>query len=94
MSIITVIAKITLDPAFDDAFRQLLDNILHASAAEEGNLGYSAFTAYSEENQYLFLEKWTSMAAFEAHQREPHFIQFVDFLTQKKAGLEIEVHSM
>ena len=89
-----VLAKITAKDGMVDNILKESKAIIEATQAEEGCIEYNLYDPVGIANTLLFVEKWESKEALEAHIKQQHFLDFGaaigDFLAK---DLEISVYS-
>ncbi len=72
MSELQVVATIPAKPEAADAIRAALKELVAATLAEDGCLGYDLFESASAPGTFVTIERWTDQAALDAHMGMPH----------------------
>jgi quinol monooxygenase YgiN len=57
--------------------RQALETLVPLGRAEDGALQYDMHVDVNEPRCFVFVERWTSDAAFDAHVKSPHVADYV-----------------
>ena len=82
-----VLAEATLGEGALDKGRQAMANMVAASRAEEGCLGYAYAVDVLDPNKLIIVEKWVDDAALAFHFQTPHMAAF----QQALGGLEVKI---
>jgi len=97
---IHVIATLEIHSGKRDAFLREFHELVPKVKAEKGCLEYGPTvdiqTSISGqmlegENTVVILEKWESVAALEAHFKEPHMVEFLGKAKELVSGLQLKV---
>lgn len=76
MSEINVVAVFKVQPQFRERYTAaLIEMAEQTHANDEGCLLYSLQQSTTDPNTFVFIEKWTSEAALDAHGAQPHLTQ-------------------
>ena len=67
-----VIATLSLEPGTADAFVAATRNLLQETRKEPGCLSYDLNADVTDATKLVFVERWESRAALDAHFRTPH----------------------
>jgi quinol monooxygenase YgiN len=71
---LTVIAKVTAQPAQIEAVKTALQAILEPVGNEDGCLLYVLHQDIEHKNVFFFYEQWDSVSHLEAHRMAPHMV--------------------
>jgi quinol monooxygenase YgiN len=71
-SIVHIVAVLKFKPDVLNEVRPIINRIAESTRKEEGCLVYDWFTDLKDSNTIVFLEKYTSMSAVQAHSRAEH----------------------
>jgi len=75
---IVIAAKFKLRPGKKDDFMNLAQSVIGPSRKEKGCVSYNLYSPVENPEAFMFFEEWADQDAFDAHLREPHFIEFAD----------------
>lgn len=78
MAEINVIAMFRAKPEHRDELRRRLVAMAEATHEEEGCLLYSLQQGSADPDVFVFVEKWASEAALDAHGKAPHIVDGAD----------------
>jgi quinol monooxygenase YgiN len=74
---------VSLTVSDENKFLEYAQELATASRLELGCLDYTfAKVEESEENEYLFVELWTSQESLSAHNLSPHYVQFFPLIRE------------
>ncbi|MCO4252006.1 putative quinol monooxygenase [Pseudarthrobacter raffinosi] len=76
-----------------DELKRLLTVLQNASRLDPGCLEYSVFGDEQDPDTFLLCEKWTSSEALDAHNEQPHVVDFVESAAQFMAE-PLRVHRL
>jgi quinol monooxygenase YgiN len=88
---IKIVARRRIKPECEDEYIKLALEMMEASNAEEGCLGYSLNRSQEDEHLFAVIEYWRDRAAIEAHNASAHFKRIVpqyDAFTAEKYPVE------
>ncbi len=88
---IFLIATLTIKPGSLDAIRKAVQPCIEATRKEEGCISYSLHQNMSDENELVFVERWETRAALEAHFTQPHLIAWREAGEQYFLNRKIEI---
>ena len=77
MSDIIVTGYLKIDPAKHDAFVAAAVELMKATRAEEGNVGYTFSADLEEPGLFHVSEQWSSAEALDTHMATPHMATFM-----------------
>ena len=84
MSEVVTVAIVKAQEGKEAELERAVETLVTASHGEEGNLTYAVHRALQEPRTYVFVERYTSPDAFQAHLGSEHFgaaaAQFGDLL--------------
>ena len=83
--IVTVLAHARAKPGQHERAREILEELVAPSRAEEGCINYDLHQSTEHPELFVFHENWTSAEALEAHGRTEHIARF-----RKKCGDALE----
>ena len=89
MSIIKIVALITVKPEHRETLSAQFTQLVQASRAEAGNNSYDLHQDIQNSNRFVFVESWQSQAAVDEHNASEHFQAFVQAIEGKTDHLEI-----
>lgn len=69
----TTIAK----PGFESRIHKALEDLIDPVRQEQGMIQYDMFQDPAEPRRYVFIERWATMADFEAHCVAPHIAEYL-----------------
>jgi len=69
---VSCIAITIAKPGFEDRIHKALTDLIEPVRQEKGMIQYDMFQDPSEPRRYVFIERWQTMAEFEAHCVAPH----------------------
>ena len=72
MSEVTVVATLEARPGCRDALWELCLGLLEPTRAEAGCIVYEVFSSADHPDRIVFVERWTSEEALEAHLASEH----------------------
>ncbi|OCX64432.1 hypothetical protein BFP70_10270 [Thioclava sp. SK-1] len=84
------IITIDLQPGMRDIILARAPQAQLATRAEPGCLGYDFYICTDNPDRLVFIETWTDEAAHDAHMREAHTIEFIEFHERFHTGLCFE----
>lgn len=73
---IIVMATIVAKPEGRAALEALAMECVKETRKESGCISYELYAALEEQNRAMFVERWESQAALDAHMRTPHFKKY------------------
>ncbi len=73
---LTIVAIISAKEGQRDFVRAEMLKVIEPTRAEEGCLQYDLHEDNITPNTFLFYERWSSQAAWEAHMQQPHLTNF------------------
>ena len=73
---VVVIAAMTAKEDSVTKLESALKSLLAPTQAEEGCLQYELHVDQAEPRRFVFVERWTSLEALDAHRRAPHLLAF------------------
>ena len=88
---IFLIATLTIKPGSLDAIRKAVQPCIEATREELGCISYSLHQNLSDENELVFVERWETRAALEAHFEQPHLIAWREAGEQYFLNRKIEI---
>lgn len=62
---------------YEDKVRQALENLIDPVRKERGVIQYEMYRDPNEERRFVFIERWQTMADFEAHCVAPHIEDYL-----------------
>lgn len=68
-----VVVRYKARPGAEGRVENALKNMLGASRAEPGNLGYQVLRDRQDPSVFVLVERYADEDAFEAHRSSPHF---------------------
>ncbi len=71
-----IFVKLTIKADRAEAVQASLRELVAATQAEDGCLGYAAFASQNDPTVIRLKEEWRDMQALQAHMAAPHFQQF------------------
>jgi quinol monooxygenase YgiN len=74
--IVTVIAHARAKPGQRERAREILEELVAPSRAEEGCINYDLHQSMEHPDLFVFHENWTSVEALEAHALSEHIARF------------------
>ncbi len=78
MSEVIVVAAITAKDGMRDQLEALARDVaIDATHKEDGCIAYALHRDVRNSNRVVFIERWVSQAALDAHLQTPHLQQFV-----------------
>ncbi len=83
--IVTVIAHARAKPGQQEQAREILEELVSPSRAEEGCINYDLHQSTEHPELFVFHENWTSAEALDAHAKSEHIARF-----RKKLGAVLE----
>lgn len=75
---IIVVAILKAHDGQADVLEQVLRACVEPSKAEAGCLAYALHRSQSEPEQFVFVERWTDMAAIELHRQQDHYVAMAE----------------
>ncbi len=69
-----LIATLTIKPGSLPAIREAVQPCIDATRKEEGCISYDLHQSLTDENTLVFVERWETREALEAHFQTPHLI--------------------
>ena len=73
---IIVMATMVTKPEKKAALQGFAKELIDTTRKESGCISYELFAALEEDNRVLFVERWESKQALDAHSQTPHFLRF------------------
>ena len=89
MSIIKIVALITVKPEYRATLSAQFTQLVQASRAQAENNTYDLHQDIQNPNRCVFVESWQSQAAVDEHSASEHFQAFVQAIDGKTDDLEI-----
>ena len=86
-----LIATLKIKPGSMPAILEAVKPCIEATRKEKGCISYDLHQSVSDENQLVFVERWTDKASLEAHFKEPHLIAWRDAGSQYFLDRKIEI---
>ena len=83
---ISVIAKIPLQPDKKDQALESVKKLVQDVATEEGTLHYSVNVNRKDPDTLVFMERYRDMDALKSHGNTPHFKKFMEEAMSFAAG--------
>lgn len=80
MSIVTVIATVTVKPGHEKAVEQVLIDLIKPSREDTGCIRYHLHRDSKQKNVFVFYENWETQERLDQHMKTPHFIDFQDMV--------------
>ena len=77
MSIVTVVAKLTVHEAALESVKTELLKMIEPTRMEEGCIEYLLHQDNDDQTIFIFFEKWENLACLERHMTTPHFISYI-----------------
>jgi quinol monooxygenase YgiN len=74
--IVTVIAHARAKPGEQERAREILEELVGPSRAEEGCINYDLHQSVEHPDLFVFHENWTSLDVLEAHAKSAHIQRF------------------
>ena len=90
---ITIVAKFIVDKTQVSTFMNLIDGLVEASRAEEGNIEYVLHKKVDDPLTFCLIEKWKDQAAISYHNNTPHFTSTVPKIGEL-AEVSIDVYEL
>lgn len=78
-----VVARVTAKPDQAGTVREILSSIVDPTRRELGCLSYELLQSNTDPTEFVFVERWASAAAEQAHFATPH----IESALQRLAGL-------
>lgn len=75
---VTVVAFYRAHPGRGDQIAAILTKQVAATRAEAGCLQFDACRSQDDPDEFLLYESYRNEAAFDAHRRSPHFLQYIE----------------
>lgn len=75
---IYLIATLEIKPGSLPQIMEAVMPCIEATRREAGCISYDLVQSLTDENTLMFVERWTDMAALDAHFEEPHLIAWRD----------------
>lgn len=72
MSEIAVVATFVAKPGQEEKLKEALQGLVGPTLKEPGALQYDLHRDLKEPRRFVFVERWASQAALEAHGKAPH----------------------
>lgn len=88
---ISIVAKFTVNEGEEKNFLALTEDLVKASRAEEGCMGYNLHKEVKQARTYCMLEKWRDQAAIDTHNNTPHFTSAIPKIVEI-AQVEVDVY--
>lgn len=88
---IKIVARRLIKPECESEYIKLAMEMMEASNAEEGCLGYTLNRCQEDEHRFAVIEYWKDQAAIDAHNASEHFKRIVpqyDAFTAEKFPVE------
>lgn len=86
MSAITMIATATAKPGMGDKLEKIIRASIQPTRAEDGNLHYSLHRSIEDPDVFVFVERWASMEALQAHGMSAHVEEILGAAAEVMAG--------
>lgn len=77
MSIVTVVAKLTVNEAAVQAVKAELLKMIEPTRLEEGCIEYRLHQDNDDPKVFFFFEMWEDLACLERHMATPHFSRYI-----------------
>ena len=87
---ITVIARLTAKPGYEEQVRAQSISLVEPSRAETGNLSYSTFNSATDPREWVVVEEWESREDFERHLASAHMQEAFAVGAEWLAGPPVE----
>ncbi|MCA0420688.1 MAG: antibiotic biosynthesis monooxygenase [Proteobacteria bacterium] len=73
---IIVIGKILLHPGRSSEFERALNTLLPNARRDDGCISYDFSRDFENPDLVRFVERWSDMPALDAHNAQPHLVEF------------------
>ena len=70
---IKIVAKLPVAEGKSEEFKQVAEELVEKSSAEEGNVFYTLNVSKQDPNLFAFMECWKDQAAIDHHNATEHF---------------------
>lgn len=86
-----LIATLKIDPANLPVIKEAVAACIEGTRKEAGNISYDLHESVSDPSTIVFVERWETKAALEAHFNEPHFLAWREIGSQYFLDRKIEI---
>lgn len=83
---VVLTAYVTIKPGHFEAALAACETVRLASVLEPGCDRYDYFVSSRKENQIVFVEEWSTMAALQSHFQQPPFMEFMGVMGDLREG--------
>src|SRR5690349_11527006 len=92
---IVVIGRVRTDSEKRDELIRIANDVVQASRQDRGCIGYRFYQEMDDEDAYLFVEEWESLAALREHFQTQHIATFMQAILGAIVGTpDVQFHEV
>ena len=86
-----ILGSLTMRPELVEEVKPILANIRAATLMEAGCIGYDGHIALDNPAKFVFIERWETEAAFQAHLQQPHVQAWRDVAPKYLVARDVDI---